>query len=318
MSSSAKTKGSTAPRRRLRCAHPPGKIFALVMSSAADLLRPRDSDAVRAELRRLADTGAAPVLFGGEVRASDMLMLSEFFGTRTSGLRGLLVAPDSGLGGQAVASRRPFAVSDYAGARSITHHYDRPVTGEGIRAVLAVPVIVDGSARAVLYAADRRSGPIGDRAADLMVQATRRLATEIAIRDEVDRRLRMHTAHSVAQRTSRPGAEELRAIHSELRALATDLPQPERARLQDVAARLAALTSPEPTVDVADGDVGLSPRELDVLAQIALGATNAEAATRLSVRPETVKSYLRSAMGKLGAHSRHEAVVLARHVGLLP
>ncbi|WP_068277160.1 LuxR C-terminal-related transcriptional regulator [Aldersonia kunmingensis] len=287
------------------------------MSSAADLLRPRDSDAVRAELRRLADTGAAPVLFGGEVRATDMLMLSEFFGTRTSGLRGLLVAPDSGLGGQAVASRRPFAVSDYAGARSITHHYDRPVTGEGIRAVLAVPVIVEGSARAVIYAADRRSGPIGDRAADLMVQASRRLSTEIAIRDEVDRRLRMQTAHSVAQRTSRPGAEELRAIHGELRAIATGLPQPERGRLQDITARLAALTSPESMVDTA-GDIGLSPRELDVLAQIALGATNAEAAARLAVRPETVKSYLRSAMGKLGARTRHEAVVLARHAGLLP
>jgi DNA-binding CsgD family transcriptional regulator len=31
-----------------------------------------------------------------------------------------------------------------------------------------------------------------------------------------------------------------------------------------------------------------------------------------------VKSYLSSAMAKLDAHTRHEAVVHARHLGLLP
>ena len=41
-------------------------------------------------------------------------------------------------------------------------------------------------------------------------------------------------------------------------------------------------------------------------------------AERLSVKPETVKSYLRSAMSKLDAHSRREAVVAARRLGLLP
>jgi DNA-binding CsgD family transcriptional regulator len=64
--------------------------------------------------------------------------------------------------------------------------------------------------------------------------------------------------------------------------------------------------------------VTLSPRELDVLAQIALGCTNAEAAQRLSLSPETVKSYLRSATAKLGARTRHEAVSKARRSRLLP
>ena len=62
----------------------------------------------------------------------------------------------------------------------------------------------------------------------------------------------------------------------------------------------------------------LSARELDVLAQVALGCTNAEAAKRLSLKPETVKSYLRSATAKLGAHTRHEAVAKARRARLLP
>ncbi|MEU8571317.1 helix-turn-helix transcriptional regulator, partial [Streptomyces pathocidini] len=61
----------------------------------------------------------------------------------------------------------------------------------------------------------------------------------------------------------------------------------------------------------------LAPRELDVLTCVALGATNAAAADRLGIRPETVKGYLRSAMRKLGAHTRLEAVVTARRAGLM-
>jgi LuxR family transcriptional regulator, regulator of acetate metabolism len=64
--------------------------------------------------------------------------------------------------------------------------------------------------------------------------------------------------------------------------------------------------------------VRLAPREVDVIACVASGATNAVAGERLGLRPETVKSYLRSAMRKLGAHTRLEAVVAARRAGLLP
>jgi len=53
----------------------------------------------------------------------------------------------------------------------------------------------------------------------------------------------------------------------------------------------------------------LAPRERDVLAQVALGCSNAEAGRKLSLLPETVKSYLRSALRKLGASTRFEAVV---------
>jgi len=62
----------------------------------------------------------------------------------------------------------------------------------------------------------------------------------------------------------------------------------------------------------------LTTRELDVLAQVALGCTNSEAAQRLSLKPETVKSYLRSAAAKLGTRTRHEAVSRARRSRLIP
>jgi DNA-binding CsgD family transcriptional regulator len=70
--------------------------------------------------------------------------------------------------------------------------------------------------------------------------------------------------------------------------------------------------------DDTTDDASLTARELDVLAQVALGCTNGEVARRLSLRPETVKSYLRSASGKLGSRTRHEAVSRARSRGLLP
>ena len=67
-----------------------------------------------------------------------------------------------------------------------------------------------------------------------------------------------------------------------------------------------------------EGQLHRMARELDVLTQVALGCSNAVAAKRLSLRTETVKSYLRSAAAKLGAHTRHEAVSKARRAGLLP
>jgi DNA-binding CsgD family transcriptional regulator len=109
--------------------------------------------------------------------------------------------------------------------------------------------------------------------------------------------------------------EELRALHSDLRLIAQELADDVlRHRVHVVCARLAALgTSP-----LEEPSVRLAPRETDVLAMVALGCSNAESARRLSLRPETVKSYLSSAMTKLDAHTRHEAVVRARRLGLLP
>lgn len=285
------------------------------MIGNADLLRPRDADALRAELRRIAIATGAPVAFGGAVHAGT-LVLSEFLGTRTNGMRGLAVQPQSGLGGVAVASRRPTSVADYRSDATITHHYDGPVLGEGLRAVVAVPVIVGGESRAVLYVANRDPSPIGDRIAELMMQAGRRLSVEFTIRDEVDRRLRLQTAQPRTPTVDSIVTEQLRDLHAELRGLTQSLPDTlARTRLRDVSDRLARLVS---GITDPNDPVTLAPRELDVLAQIALGCTNIEAALRLSLKPETVKSYLRSAMTKLGAHNRHEAVVNARRHGLLP
>jgi LuxR family transcriptional regulator, regulator of acetate metabolism len=281
-------------------------VFRIVARSP--LLRPRDADALRAELRRVAEESGMALTFGGEVQ-DDTLVLTEFFGTRTSGMRGLAVLPSAGLGGATMVARRPMSVADYRKASSITHDYDGPVLQEGIKSILAVPVVVEGTSRAVLYGAYRAAAPIGDRTADLMIASARRLSRELSIRDEVDRRLRLRDA----QLAGGAATEEIREVHAQLRRLAADPSATPalQAQLRVLADRLARGRSGGPTA-------ALSARELDVLAQVALGCTNAEAAKRLSLKPETVKSYLRSATAKLGARTRHEAVTKARRARLLP
>ena len=279
------------------------------MSAQSALLRPRDTDALRAELRQVAAEGGVPVLFGGEVHG-DAILLSEFIGTRTGRLRGLVVRSSSGLGGASMVAGRPLSVADYRNASTITHHYDTPVLSEGIRSVLAVPVIIDGNPRAMLYGAYRSSAPMGGRAVDLMIASSRRLAEELRIRDEVDRRMRMREAH-VANVATSADPELIREVHAELRRLAADA-QP---ALRDDLQRLADRLSGEP---VEAGNTALTAREIDVLAQVALGCTNAQTAARLALRPETVKSYLRSAAAKLGTRTRYEAVTKARRWRLIP
>jgi DNA-binding CsgD family transcriptional regulator len=63
--------------------------------------------------------------------------------------------------------------------------------------------------------------------------------------------------------------------------------------------------------------VTLSPREAEVLQHVAGGQTNKAIALRLGISEHTVKFHLGSAMTKLGAGSRAEAVATAIRRGLI-
>ncbi len=63
--------------------------------------------------------------------------------------------------------------------------------------------------------------------------------------------------------------------------------------------------------------VTLSPRETSVLRLVAVGLTNKAIALRLGISEHTVKFHLGSAMSKLGAASRAEAVASAMRRGLI-
>ena len=63
--------------------------------------------------------------------------------------------------------------------------------------------------------------------------------------------------------------------------------------------------------------VSLTPRETEVLRQVAAGQTNKSIALKLGISEHTVKFHLGSAMTKLGAASRAEAVATAIRRGLI-
>lgn len=136
---------------------------------------------------------------------------------------------------------------------------------EGIRSVVAVPVVVSGTVRAVLYGASRGPAPLGDRGAEAIADASRRLAAELVIRDDVDHRLRMLDAAQGRADGRQQGVplEELRQVHTELWRIAQQVPDGDlRGRLLDVAGRPA-----QPSTDPSEAGPVLAPRELDVLAR---------------------------------------------------
>ena len=68
---------------------------------------------------------------------------------------------------------------------------------------------------------------------------------------------------------------------------------------------------------LSEGESPLTERERDVLAAARGGDTIAALAARLHLSPGTVRNYLSSAMGKVGAHTRAEAVRVAEEKGWL-
>ncbi|MFG3332604.1 LuxR C-terminal-related transcriptional regulator [Streptomyces tendae] len=268
-----------------------------------------DAAQIRSALVRLRRTTGLPVAFGGLVESGRrQVRISELSGTATTALSALAVTAGNGLGGRAVALSRPCAVTDYSVSRQISHEYDLPVAAEGLRSVLAVPVVVRRRVRGVLYGALRSAQPLGDRTLSAAVAAARDAEQALVLREEADELL----AAAAPGPAGGAAWEQVREAHAALRALAPRITDP---ALRDELLRACGL------LVAGDGPVPgprLAPREVDVLACVAGGATNGEAAERLGVGPETVKSYLRSAMRKLGARTRTEAVASARRTGWLP
>jgi DNA-binding CsgD family transcriptional regulator len=87
--------------------------------------------------------------------------------------------------------------------------------------------------------------------------------------------------------------------------------------------RLAAPGEPADAVLVAGGeramdrDVALTPREFDVLALLAEGASNKAIARKLAISVHTVKFHIASLFDKLDAEGRTEAVAQAARLGAI-
>jgi len=72
-------------------------------------------------------------------------------------------------------------------------------------------------------------------------------------------------------------------------------------------------------VDAArQAQLGITPRELEILSLIAAGLSNREIAEKLSVSENTVKTHSARVFDKLNARRRTQAVQLAKEAGLIP
>ena len=76
------------------------------------------------------------------------------------------------------------------------------------------------------------------------------------------------------------------------------------------------MSAPRVTTD-GTAELGLSARELEVLALVARGLSTRSIARELFVTPNTVRSHVTSILDKLRARNRPHAVAIALSAGLI-
>lgn len=126
--------------------------------------------------------GADLAAGANRIAEDDTMEVVAVVGGCTEELNGLVVGPQAGLGGQAAVLRRTAAVEDYCLSRAITHDFDHAVRAEGLRAVMAAPIVRAHRLYGLLYAARRSAVPWtdGDRAELLGLARQTAVAMEVA------------------------------------------------------------------------------------------------------------------------------------------
>ncbi|MGO3714990.1 MAG: response regulator transcription factor [Glutamicibacter arilaitensis] len=110
---------------------------------------------------------------------------------------------------------------------------------------------------------------------------------------------------------------DLNALHTKLRDIARMAQDPELSSRPSTASTMQRYGQ-GPAPNAIDVPAILSPRELDVISHPALGKRSALIATQMGLAESTIKSYLASAVRKLGASNRFDVVLRARSRGLIP
>jgi len=105
-------------------------------------------------------------------------------------------------------------------------------------------------------------------------------------------------------------------------ALLSQVPASDPSHAYALALRRACEASPpvvavSPATGPADMAEPLSERELEVLRLLATPLSSSEIADQLFVATSTVRSHTKAIYGKLGVHTRLEAIDVARELGLI-
>ncbi|MEV2236088.1 GAF domain-containing protein [Streptomyces phaeochromogenes] len=229
-------------------------LLRSTMPDQQELQRLLDRDfALRSALEQLND--GRNVAWIAEPDDGGELVLRQVCGDYSGLLRGLHVSRGHGLTGKVFDSEQPAWVDDYFGSSEITHTFDRQVDAEGVRRLLAVPVLRGGNVFGVLALGSRDTGAFGSRA----IERVNSVADDLAL------------AVAVAERTQL--AREV-AVHQERSRIAADLHDNVGAILFAIGSGVAGLA------EFANGDPDLLSR----LERLGQQAAEASTALRESVR----------------------------------
>ena len=271
-----------------------------------------DEESVRAALSSLKTATGIPVTMYATLLPDNRLQITQWVGLRTPALQNLIIDSGVGVGGRVVSTRRAVGVSDYTRATTISHENDRVIQDEGLHSIVAVPVTVQREIRGVLYVGVHSPVRLGDKVIEEVTMTARTLEQDLAVNSAMRRADGSKGGAARGHVMNGAEWEQVRSTHSKLRMLAN------RVEDEELRKELETLCDQMVSPVRVKQSTKLSARELDVLSCVALGHTNVDAAEDMGIGAETVKSYLRSVMRKLGAHTRYEAVNAARRIGALP
>lgn len=194
---------------------------------------------------------------------------------------------------------------------------DHPLIRDGIAAVLGIraDIVVVAEAGDGIEALEQFDKHRPDvTLVDLQMPRMNGLAVISAIRSRVP------SARIVVLTTYRGDMQALRALKAgasgyllkntlrkDLVSAVRDVHAGRRFIAPEVALELSARIADEP----------LSPREIEVIGQVASSGDNKQVALRLGVSEETVKTHMKSILAKLGANDRLQAVVIAVRRGII-
>ncbi|HKS45833.1 MAG TPA: ATP-binding protein [Amycolatopsis sp.] len=195
--------------------------------------------ALRQSVARLIESGVVDVAWVGESGVGPGLTIGVTAGTRTDVLADLPVPAGSGLTGKVYEHTTLDWVDEYVTSSAITHDFDQHIQIEGIRRLIAVPIVQDGHTLGVLAAGARKAGAFGDRVIEQVVAAASSAAFAVTAAERA-----RHAAELAVHEERRRVAVELHdSVGALLYAIGIGLRglrEPAAAR-SDVAERITAL-----------------------------------------------------------------------------